>query len=82
MFNALCGLYLTAYVWLHGNEVLALGSDIQNGKLNSAHLGPAFAIVGIAYAAFLASNKVSNAAKIVITILAPFVAVGLMLATE
>ena len=82
MFNALCTLFLTAYVWLHGNDFLVLASDVRQGHLKSAHLQPAFAIVGIACAALVASKKVPDSGKILITILAPFVAVGLMLATE
>lgn len=82
MFNFLGALFLSAYVWLHGNDFLVLGSDIRDGHPNPAHLKPAFGVVLITYASLVASKKLPDAVKILIAILAPFVAVGLWLATE
>jgi hypothetical protein len=67
--NAACALFLGAYVWLHGNDLFRSGSA-------------AFAIVAIAYACYLASDPLPKRLKKLLTILAPLVAIGLMLATE
>jgi hypothetical protein len=81
-FNAACSLFLGAYVWLHGNDLFVLGSDFKTGHFEAAHLKPAFAIVTIAYACYLASDELPRSLKIALTILAPLVAIGLMLAIE
>jgi hypothetical protein len=78
--NSVGALFLGAYVWVHGNDVFALGGDIRSGHY--AHLKPAFAIVAIAYACYIAGDELPKSVKIFLTLLAPFVAIGMKLAIE
>jgi hypothetical protein len=79
MLRFLLALYMAAYIWLQGDALKALASDLSSGLVSWDHLKAGIGLILIAFACSVATDRLSKSAKTLLTFLAPILAIALMM---